>query len=201
MVDAHATAFLWRITAAGDATVVVPVICGAAVALWIAGQREAARALALAFVLCAAATVASKLVLMVFYRGGPLRSPSGHAAISAFFYGSIALLVWRSGISRLARAAFAIACLALIGLIAVSRFEIGGHSRTETAVGLLFGFAAAVFLDRRFNWVGRTRVAVPALAAGVAVAVVAHGVLAQGYFDEERIWAFALWLRGVAFRA
>lgn len=201
MVDPQIASFLWRVTEFGDAVYIVPAVAGATVALWIAGKRDAARALALAFGLCLAVTVVAKVALIFSYRGGPLRSPSGHTAISAFFYGSIALLLWKRDWAPLPRMIGVGACLALVGLIAVSRFEVGGHSRTETAVGLVFGAAAVAFFAARLNWAGRARAVLPAALVGLAVAAAAHVVLATGYFDEETIKAFALWLRQIVFRA
>ncbi len=202
MRDPAVVEALWRITEFGDAAFVIPPVCGAIVALWIAGQRQNARALALAFALCLGGTVVAKILLMVLYRGGPLRSPSGHTAISAFVYGAVALLVWKWRPAGALRYAFAAACAALVVAIAVSRFEIGGHSPTETAFGLAFGAAALAFLEQRFDWSNRARTRPAlALAAGSAVVLAAYFVLAPGYFDEELIAAFAHWLRGFAARA
>ena len=91
----QALEFLYTITHFGEATIVAPLVCGAIVALWTVGERRNARTIAIAFALCLAATVLSKILFMFIYRGGPLRSPSGHTALATFVYGSLAVLAWK----------------------------------------------------------------------------------------------------------
>lgn len=193
--DVHA--FLWDVTAFGDVELVAPLVCGVAVALWLAGQRKDAKIFFGMFLVCLAAIVAAKLILMVAWRGGPLRSPSGHSAISAYFYGSVAFLLLASSRALLARAA-AVASGALALAIAISRFEIGGHSRSETLVGFAIGAACAFALSRRVTRVGWPGFGAAALAcaAGIVVTGALHWLLAPGYVDEETIWGLARWLRG-----
>lgn len=194
-LDIHA--FLWDVTAFGDVELVAPLVCGVATALWLAGQKRDAKVFFGAFLVCLAAIVAAKLILMVAWRGGPLRSPSGHSAISAYFYGSIGFLLLASSEMLLARAA-AVASGALALAIAISRFEIGGHSRSETLVGFAIGAACAFALSRRVTrvtWPG-LGTAFVACVAGFVVTGALHWLLAPGYVDEETIWALARWLRG-----
>ena len=191
--------FLYTITGFGEATIVAPVVCGAIVALWIVGERGNARTLAIAFALCLAATVLSKILFMFVYRGGPLRSPSGHTALATFVYGSLAVLAWKRESLGALRYVIAALCVGVVVGVAISRFVIGGHSRTETAFGLAYGAVAVFFLGRNFAWRPHARASIAmAAVAGLAVAVAAHFVLDSGYFDEEAISAFAHWLRDFA---
>lgn len=191
--------YLYAITNFGDANLIAPPVCGAIAALWALGERRNARALALAFALCLAATVLSKILFMFVYRGGPLRSPSGHTAMAAFVYGSLAVLAWKRESLGALRYVIAALCGAIVLAVAVSRFKIGGHSRTETAFGLMYGVAAVAFLARRFAWrpLAQSRVALPALA-GLVATLAAWLVLSSGYFDEDSISEFTQWLRTLA---
>ena len=202
MLGPPALEFLYAITNFGDANLIAPPVCGAIAALWVVGDRRNARALALAFAVCLAATVLSKILFMFIYRGGPLRSPSGHTALAAFVYGALALLAWkRESLGGLRYVVIAL-CAAIVLGVAVSRFKIGGHSRTETAFGLAYGVAAVAVLARRFAWrpQARSGVALSAIA-GVTVTLAAYVVLSSGYFDEDAISAFTRWLRGLATHA
>jgi len=201
LVGAGVEQALWTVTAFGDVELVAPLICGMCAALWLVDQKKNAARLFAGFLLCLVAIVVAKLVLMVTWRGGPLRSPSGHAAIAAYLYGSLAVMLVASSRSVLARAAAAALGLLVLG-VAISRFTIGGHSRSETSVGLLVGLSCVWVFRRRF-----TRFKRPAFAAlgvacivGLAIAGALHWVLAPGYVDEETIWGIARKLRGI-FRA
>lgn len=199
MFGPQALEFLYTITNFGEATLVAPLVCGAIAALWVVGERRNARAVAIAFALCLAATVLSKILFMFAYRGGPLRSPSGHTALATFVYGSLAALAWKRASLGALRYVFAALCGGIVLGVAVSRFVIGGHSRTETAFGLIYGIVAVVFLERRFAWRPHARASlVLSAVAGVAVALAAHFVLDSGYFDEEAISGLAHWLRAYA---
>jgi membrane-associated phospholipid phosphatase len=188
----------WNVTAFGHVELVAPLVCGVAVAFWLVDQKKNATRFFAGFLLCLAAIVVAKLVLMVAWRGGSLRSPSGHAAISAYLYGSVAAMIVASSRTFLARA-LAAALALLVLAIAISRFAIGGHSRTETLVGLVIGSLCVWVFSRRFARFRRP--ALPALATacivGVAVAGALHWLLAPGYVDEETIWGIARKLRGL----
>ena len=198
----QALEFLYTITHFGEATIVAPLVCGAIVALWTVGERRNARTIAIAFALCLAATVLSKILFMFIYRGGPLRSPSGHTALATFVYGSLAVLAWKRASFGALRYLIVALCVGIVLGVAVSRFKIGGHSRTETAFGLLYGVVAVVVVARRFAWrpLARSSLAL-SVVAGVVVTLGAYIVLSSGYFDEESITDFTHWLRGLASRA
>lgn len=189
---------LWTVTAFGHVELVAPLVCGVALALWLVDQKKNATRFFAGFLLCLAAIVVAKLILMVAWRGGSLRSPSGHAAISAYLYGSVAAMVVASGrawFSRVLAAALGLLVLA----ISISRFTIGGHSRSETLVGLAIGSLCVWIFSRRFTRFKRPAFAALATACvvGVAVAGALHWLLAPGYVDEETIWAIARKLRGL----
>jgi membrane-associated phospholipid phosphatase len=188
--------FLRQATAFGDAEYLLPLVVGLAVALWASRQRDNARALALALGLVLALTVGAKIALMIFWRGGPLRSPSGHAALAAFVYGSIALLLW-SRVGNFFARILALGCGALAIVVAISRFVVGGHSRTETLVGLVFGALGALWLSRRVKPLrikSAPDAAKGAVAGSIAAAIV-YFVITEGEIDEERIRSVADWLR------
>lgn len=188
---------LYEATAFGNVELVAPLVCGIATALWIAREKRNAKNFFVAFLICLALVATAKVVMMIVWSGGPLRSPSGHSAISAYLYGSIALMLVASSRSLFARA-LAAGCAALAMVIAVSRFEIGGHSRSEVLLGLAFGGACALLFKSRFTRLKRPAVATTALAvvAGVVVTGAFCWLLAPGYVDEETIAHFARWLRG-----
>jgi hypothetical protein len=189
---------LYQATAFGDVELIAPAVCGIATAFWLAREKRNATSFLGVFLLCLLLVVIAKIMLMILWSGGPLRSPSGHAAISAFFYGSLALMLLASSRAWIARA-LATACGALVLLITVSRFEIGGHSRTEAVLGLGFGAVCAFVFRRRFTRLKHPGVdaAVVACVAGLVVAGALHWLLAPGYVDEEKITDFARWLRGM----
>ena len=189
--------FLYEATALGDIGLIAPAVFGVAAAFLFAREKRNAANFVGVFLLCLVLIALAKIVLMVVWSGGPLRSPSGHSAISAFFYGSLALMLLASSRAWLARA-LAAALGALAVVIMISRFEIGGHSRTEAAVGLAFGAACALLFRRRFTRVKNPGVATAALAcvAGLAVAGALHWLLAPGYVDEDTISDIARQLRG-----
>jgi len=168
---------------------------GGICALWFARQDENARATAISVALCLALTVGAKIALMIVWRGGPLRSPSGHAALAALVYGTAALALWRSG-ERLQRA-LAAALAALILAVGVSRFVIGGHSRTEVAAGLAIGSISALWLAPRLRPLRIKSLSdtIKGVAAGLASGGFVWLTLTKGAIDEERIAAFAGWLR------
>ena len=140
---------IWNfVTDFGDSAVTVPLALLTLMVLGAAGQRRLALGWVLAIGGCAVAIGALKLV---FGACGPhlsiadIVSPSGHTAMSAAVYGSLALLIGARltpGRRRLVLAAAVVAVLA----IALSRAMLHDHSPAEIVVGLMVGAGAvAVF--------------------------------------------------------
>jgi membrane-associated phospholipid phosphatase len=84
--------------------------------------------------------------------------PSGHAMVSAAFYGYLAYLSWRvlNGWKRVAATVFLVLLVLLIGL---SRMYLGVHYLTDVVAGYVAGFVwtDAVILAGRFLARGRGR--------------------------------------------
>jgi len=187
--------FLWAVTQLGSSHVLIPAIFGVAIVLWRVGEDRAAGAFLLGAAVCLASIVVSKLLLLTIGGVGPVSSPSGHTAISTFFYGCVALLcLWigRGWPSKICAAAMA----PLVLTIAVSRFIVAGHSRSETLVGLLFGLVA-LELFRRAGGIGARSLAAWAapVAAGALGAAAMALVMNIGFIEEVDFIAIANWLR------
>ncbi|MDE2577806.1 MAG: phosphatase PAP2 family protein [Hyphomicrobiales bacterium] len=162
----------------------------------MAGERRNAVALARAFAFGLALIVSAKIVLMFFVDEGRLRSPSGHTALSTFFYGALAVAMlaqWRTGLAR----AGAALCGALVVAIALSRVALQVHTRSETLFGLVVGLLA-LWLFRRAWRPLRIRDATTWLGAalvGAAACAVVYAIFQLGFTDEEAIESIADWLR------
>ncbi len=107
-----------------------------------------------------------------------LRSPSGHAALSAAVYGTLAGLASRH-LSTPWRVLVWAAALALIGSIAASRVVLGFHTISEVLLGVVWGIASAWLAWRvtRAPQGHRTPVhAAPLVASLVFALVMLHGV-------------------------
>src|SRR5260370_15404443 len=141
---------LKRLTALGDPTLLL--LGGLAVFfyLWSDDQRRAlARSWAGAFGLCVVLTIASKFAFLLI--GGSqgnsfvLRSPSGHVAIAAGFYGCCALML-AAGRSQAEGMLICVGTVMLVGMLAASRIMLGLHTAPEIAVGFAIGaFSLVVF--------------------------------------------------------
>ena len=130
------------ITDLGDSALLLPGAAFVFVTLWLVRARRRAIAWAVAIAFCGGTMVVLKIGLVPCgkpWLGRELANPSGHAALSATFYGSLALLAL-DGIAGVAGRAIllTVAALAIVG-IAVSRIAIGVHTSPEVAVGLMVG--------------------------------------------------------------
>jgi len=102
-----------------------------------------------ALLVCLIATFAMKFAFAACGVDESVRSPSGHVAFAATFYGSLAMLL-AARRSALARGLVAAAVVGFIVLVAASRVALHAHSRAETIVGAAVGLAAlAVFAANR----------------------------------------------------
>ena len=151
--------------------VVLPLIAAVALTLGMLGWRRGA----LAWLIAVGCSFALVLVLkMVLATCGPaldmtsLRSPSGHAAAAAMFFGGIAAV--------LGRQRWQVVAIAGLGalLIGVTRVVLGLHSTAEMVAGGALGALGALVVaglagkppTLRLRWL---------FAAIVAVALLLHG--------------------------
>ena len=175
-------------TALGDAAFLLP----ASLALFFVLLWRAPRVAALwaaTLVVFLSLTVAAKLA---FHGCGPrLRSPSGHTAFSALFYGCAALVLM-AGLDRLTRWAIGIGAVALVAVISVSRLWLDVHSPEEVVAGLLIGGVGVAV----FSWLRppmeRPVISVPVLGAGLVLLALLVG--GRHFGIEHWVGRGARWL-------
>lgn len=185
------TEFFWSVTRFGGAHAIIPGCVGVFVGLWRLDEKTCARDFVFATILCFACILAAKVTLLTGFDF----SPSGHTAMSTFFYAAVGYLAAALRPS-LFSVLLALGLWLVILLIAVSRFTVAGHTRLETLAGFLVGLAAFEFFRRRT----RPRPAAPAdlLSAALLaliVAIIVNRLMSLGFVDEDDIRAFAQWLR------
>lgn len=133
---------LWiRITGFGNSALTLLLAC--AVAAYLALVLKRLRLGAALLLATMGGTAFTLLVLKLAFRvcgGGPVASPSGHAAMSAVVYGCLGLLLSRGSPYRPQILA---ATAAFVAAIAFSRVELGAHTALEVAIGLAVGSACA----------------------------------------------------------
>jgi len=137
------------VTDFGDSAVTVPLALLTLVFLVAAGQRRLALGWALTIGGCAVSIGALKLLFGAcgpLLTSGQIVSPSGHTAMSAAVYGSLALLVGARLSPHWCRAIVFATWVAIIG-IAMSRVVLHDHTQAEIAVGLVVG-AGSVMIFR-----------------------------------------------------
>lgn len=185
-----------RTTGLGDLAVVIPGSLLVFVVLWASGARRAAYGWGLTIGVCAVTLLAAKFFCLACYPAlltPSLRSPSGHAGLSAGFYGALAVLALTVRPRWVALAVSSL-CVAIVAAIAASRIALGAHSVVEVAAGLAIGVGVVLALrPLRRAPAPRLRTLALALGAVVVAAVVfdGHRVMA-----EPAIWRFAGWLTG-----
>jgi undecaprenyl-diphosphatase len=85
-------------------------------------------------------------------RGGPFAFPSGHVFTSVAFFGLMIYLLWTRDVPRPWRLAGTLACVLIVGGIAVSRIYLRFHWLTDVLGGVTGGAAylliALAFADR-----------------------------------------------------
>lgn len=141
-----------KFTELGDPTLLLCGGLGVFFCLWTQPtSRRIARDWAVAFGLCIALTISSKIF---FYFADAasgverLRSPSGHVAIATTFYGGCALLLTFSNGTLTRVLASVVTALFLLAL-AGSRVVLGLHTLSEVAVAFFIGiFCFGVFAHR-----------------------------------------------------
>lgn len=187
------------ITDFADAAVTVPLAIATLIFLILRRQVRPAFGWAIAIGGCAGLIGAAKVLLAGC--GNPLAfagisSPSGHAAIGAAVYGSLAMIL-ATRLPAPARLALAIGTALLVLAVAASRLALGSHTLAEVGLALAIGLAAlAVFVrvagklptDLPVGWLA---------AADLALIVLRHGLRwpteravhgAAGYLHAALLW-------------
>jgi membrane-associated phospholipid phosphatase len=142
-VDA-ASAFFETVTKFGDSGFLLPASVCLCVGLFAAGARHNAVAFAYAWAACIGATTLAKILLMACGRdwiSASIHSPSGHASLSAMFFLTLGFIS-RGEQNHVRGRGFAVLCIVLVGLIAVSRVFLGAHTAAETLVGVVIGLTS-----------------------------------------------------------
>jgi hypothetical protein len=173
------THLMYRVTDFGDAAVVLAVAAAACIWLCWRGRWRAATFWLVVVTGCVASMVALKLAFYtgdVTVTGVALRNPSGHAALSAAVYGSLAWVVASQAADWRRPTLLLLGALA-VAAIAVSRRYLHVHSTSDVVAGLLVGaFWAALFIGLgRWRDVPAGRNPLPLLLLLSAVALAAHG--------------------------
>jgi undecaprenyl-diphosphatase len=159
--SAGLTAAARVVTWAGSAFVLVPLALICCVALFRAGLRR--EALAVALSLAGAMLISDAIKLLVSRPRPPVEHlqsvsgssfPSGHATqASAFWFSLVLALQATRAKPALVRVAACLA-LALVLAVALSRVYLGVHYPADVIAGLLLGTAWAVFVARSFRSAG-----------------------------------------------
>ncbi|WP_168220547.1 phosphatase PAP2 family protein [Azospirillum thermophilum] len=119
-------------------------------------------------------------------------SPSGHAAFSALFYGSLAAVMLRAVDIPWRRTLLMAGTAGLVAAIGLSRILLRAHTKLEVLIGLSVGAAAALAFALSIRSLPPARLRLRPAAAG---AVLACGLAALAVGDrsviEETIRALA----------
>lgn len=141
--------FFKIVTLAGNSVVAALVVATVAIFLVRRGWLSDAAALALALT---GAGVLNALLKLVFHRPRPELAfvhletysfPSGHAAVSAAVYATLAFLLIRRSRRGAAKVGIALAAFVVIALVAFSRLYLGAHYLSDVLAGLSFGIVWA----------------------------------------------------------
>lgn len=159
------------ITGLGD-----PAVTAAVAAVLFGSFLLMSRALALHWMLavasCGLVTGAIKLAIYAHgapLAGIPLKSPSGHVAVSVLVYGALSLAA-----ADLPRRAVPMGLAAVtVGLIAISRIYLDLHSEADVVAGLAIGTACLAWFaaGRRVALHGTTRLPRACVLAAVSTCV------------------------------
>ena len=135
----------------GDIAVVAPASAALVVGLLLWDARRDAMTFAVAMFACVVFAVLAKIAFAACGLAPrfDIESPSGHAALGAAFYGSLAALL-AGGRPLGVRLAFYFAAACAAVAVAYGRVELRAHSVAEVICGLLIGaVAAALFVALR----------------------------------------------------
>lgn len=180
---------LSAVTNLGDTAFLTACVVVILAGLLLAGSRREAAVYALAFLAAGGVIGFLKLTFNgchVLVPGLPdLRSPSGHAAMTAAAFGIAALIVCRR-LEGLPRGLVAAAAATLILAIAVSRVVLGFHTVAEILAGLAVGGAMIAFAASGLSGSAKPRLSHGLPAAVAVAAAVAYGsrLSAEGLIRE-----------------
>ena len=159
----------------GDLAVLLPLV--AAVSIWLLWRspKDAAPWWLLAVAVCAGVTAALKILFYGCPPAADLRSPSGHASLSALVYGALVVLAAARATQRQRLALIAIGTAAILA-IAASRVALHDHTIAEAISGLAIGAAAlAIFVWRFLSRPPLPSPVWPLLVPAAFLVVVLHG--------------------------
>ncbi|MEP6638356.1 MAG: phosphatase PAP2 family protein [Chloroflexota bacterium] len=125
------------------------IVIGVGVVIWLVWKRHGHEAL-LVIAILVVVTAGSELVKQLIARPRPpgfvngelgvvYSYPSGHVLEAITIYGIIAVLVWRSTLSRPVRLIIPILFIVNIALVAVARVAVGAHYPSDVLGGTLAG--------------------------------------------------------------
>jgi membrane-associated phospholipid phosphatase len=128
----------------GDIAVVAPASAALVVGLLLLGARRDAISFAVAMLACVVLALLAKLAFAAcgFAPRFDIESPSGHSALGAAFYGSLAALLAAGRPIGARLGLYAAAACAAVA-VAYGRVGLHVHSVAEVVCGLLIGAAAA----------------------------------------------------------
>jgi undecaprenyl-diphosphatase len=147
------TALMIEMTYLGTGTVVMTIVCVAAMFLWHTEHKHSARLLLAA---TAGNIILNNALKLVYHRDRPsvfewqttaLSSsfPSGHAMSSTVVYGTVAYLCMRLQKHHWSRVLTFVAAVVLILLICLTRLYLGVHYPSDVIGGIIVGLAWAGF--------------------------------------------------------
>ena len=135
----------------GDTAVVVPLATLLVLLIWKLESRQAAWFLARASALCLVMMAALKFVLLScgHATGLPASSPSGHAALTLFFYGALATIAYVR-LGRWLKIVTVVLASLLIAAVAVSRVTLDAHTPLEVVTGLFVGLLSLLWFVKSY---------------------------------------------------
>lgn len=136
--------FPWAILL-GDSGFLAVLTLLAALYLFLVKNHKAAFVLVAAYVLCGSIMLVLKIYFLGCHHKFPewnIESPSGHAAMVAAIYGSLAAIIYRQ-LPNWRRIVALIGCAFLVALISISRVYFEFHTPQEVMLGLGVGSALA----------------------------------------------------------